>query len=92
MELGTLVYVYNDAKEPLTARWDGKDYTLTTEPTRVQYGVVEHWNKVHKVQLRVETVPPEEIAVKPIVNPLEDNDRGEAFSAIKRRGRKAGEG
>ncbi|MCI3922434.1 hypothetical protein MO973_19565 [Paenibacillus sp. TRM 82003] len=87
MNADTLVYVYNDAQEPLTARWDGKDYTLCSDPVRVLYGVVEHWRKAHKVELRAETIPADEIAVKPIVNPLEENDRGEAFATIKR-GRK----
>lgn len=83
------IYLYNDAKEPFTGRWDGVDYTIDKEPLEIHKGIAKHWQEVHRdAQLRIEDIPQEEIEKRKPVNPLEDNDRGTAFSALKRPGRK----
>lgn len=83
--------VYVSAQEPITEVWDGREYNLSTEPIRVAYGVVYHWqNKGH--ELTVSDVPNEHPAEREIVNPLEANDRGVAFAGLKRPGRKKASG
>lgn len=83
-ELAKLVNVFNDGEE-LTARWDGKDYTLGSEPVIIARGVAEHWKGVHAgAQLRVEEVTPEQIEAITPVNPLIDNDRGQAFAGLQK--------
>lgn len=85
-ELSHEVYV----TAPITARWGGVDYDLTT-PKKLTYGVVHHWEQtIPDVEFKISAVPAAEIASRDIVNPLEDNDRGEAFAGLKR-GRKTKE-
>lgn len=83
------IYLYNDAAEAFTGRWDGVDYTIEREPLEIARGVAEHWQRAHKdAQLRIEDVPEEVIEKRAVKNPLEDNDRGTAFAGLKRPGRR----
>lgn len=85
-DLARYVHLYNDS-EPFAAMWDGKEYELGAEPLRIQAGVAEHWIGVHKhAALRMEEIEAETVEPRSPINPLEATDRGEAFSAIKRRG------
>lgn len=72
----------------ISATWDGVDHDLS-EGIVIQYGVVELWKKINpNVAFTVSEVASEDFTPnKPIINPLEENDRGEAFSGLKRRGR-----
>lgn len=82
-----MIYLYNDS-EPFTAKWDGVEHILSHEPVKVEKGVAEHWMlRYPDAQLRIEEIESETIEPRSIVNPLESNDRGEAFAAIKRPGR-----
>lgn len=85
MSLEKMIYLYNDAKQPFEARWDGVDYTIDKEPLEITRGVAEHWMNVHKdAQLRIEDVPAEVIEKRRPANPLEENDRGQAFAELKK--------
>lgn len=88
-ELGRLVYVYSE--EPAEAAWDGKQYELGGEGVKVKYGVAIHWQNTLNC-LRIEDIPTTEPAEREIVNPLEANDRGAAFSGLKRPGRRKASG
>jgi len=88
MDLAKMIYLYNDSA-PITAKWDGKEYELTSNPVEVQLGIAEHWVKrFPNAQLRIEDVPTEVIEKRKPVNPLESNDRGTAFAELKRPGRR----
>lgn len=76
------IYLINDG-EPITALWDGKEYELGKEPVEVRRGVAEHWISVHGEQLRIEELPAEIIEQRKPSNPLEDNNRGQAFAGLK---------
>ena len=87
-ELEQRINLFNDS-EPFTAMWDGKTYELTSDPLEVEKGIAEHWQQRHpELQLRIESISAEEIEKRDPVNPLEVNDRGEAFASIKRTTRK----
>lgn len=81
-DLAKHVYVYSD--NPVTARWDGKEYFLGSEPVEVPKGVAIHWKERIK-WIRYEEIPPEVIEQRIPENPLEENDRGEAFAELKRK-------
>lgn len=81
-DLAKHVHVYSD--NPIIARWDGKEYRLGSEPVEVPLGVAIHWQGVHK-GIRYEDIPPEVIEQRIPENPLEENDRGEAFAELKRK-------
>lgn len=84
------IYLYNDASEPFKGRWDGVDYVIDKEPLEIHRGVAEHWQNVHKnAQLRIEEIPPEVVEKRKPENPLEANDRGAAFAALKKPRKKA---
>lgn len=90
MNLAMKVFV--TAAEPLTARWDGVDYELGKEPVEVEYGILEHWKNSYKeIEFTVKELTPEQIESRQPVNPLEANDRGTAFSQLKRRKKASGE-
>lgn len=90
MSLEKMIYLYNDAKEPFEARWDGIDYTIDREPLEITRGVAEHWQSEYKdAQLRMEDVPAEVIEKRRPANPFEANDRGAAFEGLKRTRKKA---
>jgi len=79
-ELSHEVYV----TAPITAQWDGKEYDLS-KPVKLIYGIVYHWQQSYPdVEFSVSDVPKSEIAARQVMNPLEDNDRGEAFASLKR--------
>lgn len=82
-ELSKIVYV--SSQEPVTAMWDGKEYHLSKDPVQLPYGIVHHWKSIY--DLDIKDVPPEDIERRQIVNPLEIENQGEAFAAVKRRGR-----
>lgn len=84
-DLAKVVYLYNDS-EPFSAKWDGKEYTLSKDPTEIQLGVAQHWqNRFKGAALRIEEIPTAEIERRRPTNPLEDNDRGEAFAGVRKR-------
>lgn len=90
MDLAKLVNVFNDAREAFEARWDGVDYRITKEPVQVNLGVFQHWQKIYPdAKIRYEEISAEEIAKRQPKNPLESNERGEAFAGLKRPRRKA---
>lgn len=69
---------------PIVGRWDGKDVDLT-EGLTIKVGLLQHFQNVHKgIEFQVEDVKPSVRDSKEIVNPLEENDRGEAFAALKK--------
>lgn len=84
-ELARIVHVTADK----TIRWDGKDIDLSTG-RELPYGVLLHYQGTDPdITFTVKEVTPSEIAAREIVNPLEENDRGEAFAGLKKRGRPA---
>jgi hypothetical protein len=69
---------------PIVGRWDGKDVDFTKGVT-IKYGLLVHFQNLHKdAEFKVEEVRPSVRDPKEIVNPLEANDRGEAFAGLKR--------
>lgn len=77
--------VYVTSQEPFTAHWDGKEYNLSPDKdTRLKRGIVYHWQEVHGVEFTMKDIPKSELFSKEIINPLEENDRGEAFASLKR--------
>lgn len=79
-ELGKIVHV----KAFVTAMWDGKEYDLS-EGMDVKYGMVVTWSKIYKnVEFDVSEVSETPIDKREIKNPLEENDRGESFSGLRR--------
>lgn len=83
-ELEQRINLINDS-DPFTAMWDGKVYWLTAEPLEVEKGIAEHWQQRHpEAKLRIEEIAASQIERRDPVNPLEANDRGEAFASIKR--------
>lgn len=90
-ELEQRINLINDS-EPFTAMWDGKEYILTDEPLEVEKGIAEHWQQRHpEAILRIESIAAEEVERRDPTNPLEANDRGEAFAGIKRTRKKSNE-
>lgn len=84
--------VFVTSTESFTARWDGINYEIGKQPVEVELGVLEHWQKTHKgMEFTVKELTQEEIESRQPVNPLEENDRGQAFSTLKRRRRASGE-
>lgn len=84
-ELEQTIHLINDS-DPFTAMWDGKVYWLTSDPLEVEKGIAEHWQQRHpEASLRIELIAASEIDRRDPINPLEANDRGEAFAGIKRR-------
>lgn len=80
-ELSRIVKVTAD----LTATWNGVEYDLS-KPTELQYGIVHHWKNVYpEVTFSIEAVTPTIKPDQPIVNPLEEADRGEAFAGLRKR-------
>lgn len=87
------IYLYNDDKTPFEARWDGKDYVIDKEPIEIEQGIAEHWSNLYPAaNLRIEEVPQEVIEKRQPLNPLEDNNRGEAFAALKKPQRRKASG
>lgn len=83
-ELARIVHVTAE----FTAKWDGKDFDMSKGIT-VPYGVVLHYQILHPdIEFMTTEVTPKETPVREIVNPLEENDRGEAFAGLKKRGTK----
>lgn len=69
----------------VTALWDGTSYELTKGQT-VLNGMVYHWKQAHPdVEFIVGEVKEKTKSAKEIINPLEENDRGESFAGLKRR-------
>lgn len=86
-----MIHLINDS-EPFTAKWDGIEYELTQEPLEIERGVAEHWmDRYPEAELRIEEILGESIEPRTNMNPLEANDRGEAFAALKPKRRKASE-
>ncbi|MBB6731888.1 hypothetical protein [Cohnella zeiphila] len=80
--------VYVTAQDPVTLRFGGIDYEINGKPTMLKRGVAYHWQQQgHDVQ--TSDVPQSEIEARIVSNPLEENDRGEAFPGLKKRGRPA---
>lgn len=80
-DLAKHVHVYSD--NPIIARWDGKEYRIgNREPVEVKLGVAEHWKGIHK-GIRIEEIPAEVIEQRIPQNPIEENNRGEAFQELK---------
>lgn len=91
-DLEQKVMVYNES-EDITVRWDGREYDLSGDPITIERGIAEHWQARHpEVQLRIEELSAAEIERRTPVNPLEVNDRGEAFAGLKRTGRRRASG
>lgn len=89
-DLAKEIYLFNDDKHPFEARWDGQDYRIEKQPIVVKLGVALHWQGTRKdSNLRIEEVPAEEIAKRIPANPLEENNRGEAFAGLKRTRKRA---
>ena len=84
------IHLYNDG-EPITAMWDGKEYELGKEPVEVRRGIAEHWIGVYGEQLRIEDIPAEVIEQRKPVNPLEENNRGQAFAGLKKEKQRKGD-
>lgn len=75
----------------VTAAWDGKSYDLS-KGVNIALGVAEFWRDANSsVIFAIEEVASTPIPNRSIENPLEANDRGEAFAGLKR-GRKPKEG
>lgn len=69
----------------LTATWDGSEHDLS-KGVNVAYGVAHHWAKQFPdVTFNVKDIKQPTRAEKEVINPLEANDRGEAFAGLKRR-------
>lgn len=71
------------AKADFTGHWDGKELDFSKGIT-VQRGIVHHYEK-QGIQFELSDVPKQERDARAIVNPLEENDRGEAFAGLKRK-------
>lgn len=80
--------VYVTSAEPATLRFGGIDYEITNKPTMLKRGLAYHWQQ-QGFDVQTAEVPPEEIEARVVANPLEANDRGEAFEGLKQRGRRA---
>ena len=86
-----MIYLINDS-EPFTAKWDGVEYELCSSPVEVEQGIAEHWiERYPDAKLRIEDVPHEIIEQRRPSNPLEANDRGKAFTSIRRNKKASGE-
>lgn len=85
-----MIHLINDS-HPITVKWDGKEYELTKEPLPIEKGVAEHWMKQNpEAKLRVEEIAKTAAESRTPANPLEENNRGETFSALKKpRGQRA---
>lgn len=69
----------------VTAMFGGKEYDLS-KGVNVPYGMVYHWENSHKdVIFTYEDVKDTPLPPRDRENPLEENDRGEAFAGLKRR-------
>lgn len=93
MDLSRTIHLYNDGKETFNGRWDGEDITI--EPgaySELQAGVAGHFiDKNPNTTFRIEELQHASTEPRTPVNPLEQTNRGEAFSAVKRRKKASGE-
>lgn len=83
LDLNKLVNV----KADITAMWDGKEYDLSNG-VQVKNGVLVAWKTLHKgVDFYTSDIEQGETPSREVKNPLEENDRGSAFSSLTTRGR-----
>lgn len=80
MSLNDFVYVTSNV--PFHAFWDGVEYELGETPVKVKRGTAELWGNRKDVILTLVDVPEEARESRPIINPLDNNERGEAFSGL----------
>ncbi len=78
-------------KAELVSQWDGKEVDLRAGKTILNGLLVHFQDAFPDVTFEVIDVPVKERTAKDIPNPLEENDRGEAFPGLKRRTKKEGE-
>lgn len=83
-ELSRIVHVTADK----VIHWDGKEIDLS-KGVELPYGIVYHYSTLDPdTEFDVKPVTPLEPPVKEIVDPLEANDRGIAFSGLRSRRQK----
>lgn len=81
------VYLVNDDRKTFEGMWDGKTITIKSkEKEEMIKGLAEHFVRKHgEHKLSIKELTPEEIKKRIPENPLEENDRGEAFAQLKKK-------
>lgn len=78
----TIVELHNKGSQ-FVSKWDGKEVKINKgKHIEVTYGLAMHF-KEQDADLEIKEIEPEPIEKREPVNPLTENNRGEAFEGLE---------